>query len=58
MDYNLIKDIFSIHYLIMIIIERSSTLMDAKIDTLWARYSQNDQMDCFNFLKLSFFLSS
>ena len=29
--------------------------MDAKIDTLWARYSQNDQTDCFHFLKLSFF---
>ena len=29
--------------------------MDAKIDTLWARYNQNDQTDCFHFLKLSYF---
>ena len=29
--------------------------MDAKIDTLWARYNKNDQSDCFHFLKLSFF---
>ena len=29
--------------------------MDAKTDTLWARYSQNDQTDSFNFLKLIFF---
>ena len=29
--------------------------MDAKLDTLWARYNKNDQPDCFHFLKLSFF---
>ena len=37
-----------------IFIERSSTLMDAKTDTLWARYYKNDQSNCFHFLKLSF----
>ena len=29
--------------------------MDAKIETLWARYNKNDKTDCFHFLKLSFF---
>ena len=29
--------------------------MDAKIDTLWARYNKNDQSECFHFLKLGFF---
>ena len=29
--------------------------MDAKIDTLWARYNKNDQSDYFHFLKLSCF---
>ena len=29
--------------------------MDAKIDTLSARYNKNDQSDCFHFLKLSYF---
>ena len=37
------------------IIEQSSTLTNAKIDTLWARYNKNDQSDCFHFLNLSFF---
>ena len=29
--------------------------MDAKIDTLWARYNQNDQTNSVHVLKLSFF---
>ena len=44
-----------VHIYNLIVIERSSTLMDAKIDTLWARYNKNDQSDRFHFLKLSFF---